>query len=345
MQKPAVSDGITAELALGGTLRLGAQGLAVADVLALLTAIEEAGSLQGVAATLGLSYRAAWDRVRSLEATVGRPVVQKTRGHGTVLTPTGLALSRALADAASALAASLAREARAVEVRLAGLLGDAPRRLAIAASHDLVVMDAVASLTDCEVAVVGSRTAVQRLLAGEADVAGFHCGPVSVADAGTPFANLLDEPALCVRPLFEREQGLLLAPGNPLGVRSLRDLVSKRARYVNRQKGSGTRIWFDRLLSDQGIAPSDIMGYGVEEFTHQAVAAVIATRSADAGLGARSAAERFGLHFLSIGWETYYLAASASLPAERLDRLAASVMAQAERSAGYKVTSSSVTAT
>ena len=329
--------GITADLRLGGTFRLGSHSISVADALALLPAIERCGSLQGVAAAFGLSYRAAWERVRSLEEAIGQPVVQKTRGHGSALTPAGHAICKALTDAAAGLAAPLAREARAIELRLGDILDVAARRLTISASHDLVFMEAMSDLVDCDVAIVGSSVAAQHLLSGEADVVGFHCGPVGLSEAGAPFADLLAATDLRIRPLFEREQGLLVAPGNPLGIRSLKDIATGHVRYVNRQKGSGTRTWFDRLLVEQGIAPSGIAGYGVEEFTHQAVAAVIATGSADAGLGARSAAERFGLHFLSVGWETYYLAASASLPAGRLDELVASVTAKAERSAGYKI--------
>ncbi|GEP03916.1 substrate-binding domain-containing protein [Methylobacterium oxalidis] len=335
MTEPARTE-IAVELGLGGVIRLGSRRVAVADALALLAAIERTGSVQGVATALDLSYRAAWDRLRSLEAAIGQQLVRKTRGHGTALTPVGHGLARALSDAAAGLAAPLAREARAVETRLASLIDGAPRPLAIAASHDLVLMDALAALGDCDVAVVGSREAVQHLLDGRADVAGFHCGSRTVAEAGAPFADLVDNPGLRVQPLFAREQGLLLAPGNPLGIRSFGDLAGGRVRYVNRQRGSGTRVWFDQMLAEQGLAPAAIAGYGVEEFTHQAVAAVIATGAADAGLGARSAAERFGLDFLSIGWETYHLAASAALPEERLERIVAAVAARAWRSAGYR---------
>ncbi|MGU3537509.1 substrate-binding domain-containing protein [Methylobacterium sp. A54F] len=345
MDAPSVNDAVAVELGLGGLLRVGPRRVAVADALTLLAAIHATGSVQGVATELGLSYRAAWDRLRTLEAALGRQLVQKTRGHGSALTPAGEALREALAVAASGLSAALAREGRAVELRLKALLGTPAPRLSIAASHDLLLMEAIEAAGEAdaladvqaEVAVVGSHEAVARLLDGRADVAGFHCGALPLAAAGAPFADLPAHPGLVVRPLFEREQGLLLAPRNPLGIRDLGDLAGRRVRYVNRQKGSGTRLWFDRLLAEHGIAPGEIAGYGVEEFTHQAVAAVIATGAADAGLGARSAAERFGLHFLSIGWETYHLAAAAALPEPVLDRLAAAVAARVARSPGYKV--------
>ncbi|HEX8416618.1 MAG TPA: substrate-binding domain-containing protein, partial [Methylobacterium sp.] len=192
---------------------------------------------------------------------------------------------------------------------------------------------------EAEVAVVGSREAVARLADGRADAAGFHCGDRAPGAAGPPFAELAEDPAMRLQLLFEREQGLLLGPGNPLGIGALTDLASRQARFVNRQKGSGTRLWLDRLLAEQGIRAEDISGYAIEEFTHQAVGALIASGAADAGLGARAVAERFGLAFLSIGWEGYYLAVSASTPSAPLDRFAAAVAERASATAGYRAPS------
>jgi molybdate-binding protein len=128
----------------------------------------------------------------------------------------------------------------------------------------------------------------------------------------------------------------MLAAGNPLGIHGLADLARLRARFVNRQKGSGTRLWFDRLLAEHGLAPADIRGYAGEEFTHQAVAALIASGAAEAGFGARAAAERFGLAFLPLGWECYHLAVSASLPDASFDGLARTLAERAERTSGYR---------
>jgi molybdate-binding protein len=99
----------------------------------------------------------------------------------------------------------------------------------------------------------------------------------------------------------------MVAPGNPLGLRDLADAVGAKARFVNRQRGSGTRRWFDRLLAQAAISPGAVRGYTDEEFTHQAVAAVIAAGRADAGLGVQAAAEKFGLDFLPLGEESYFL--------------------------------------
>lgn len=337
MNSSANEPELSVKLGLGGTIQLGGRRISVNEAMVLLDAIAETGSVQGVATALGLSYRAAWDRLRALEASLERQVVRKTRGHGSALTETGRALREALSVAAAGMEAALARETRSLQLRLSDLLATGARRPTFAVSHDLLLMEALAAWDGAEVAVVGSAEAAARLVDGRADAAGFHCGTLEPAAAGSPFAELVGDPGFVVRPLFAREQGLLLAPGNPMRIAAIADLAARGARYVNRQPGSGTRVWFDRLLAEAGLRGADISGYGLEEFTHQAVAAVIASGAADAGLGARAAAERFGLAFVPVGWETYHLATSASLPEAAIAGLVRQVARKASETTGYRV--------
>ncbi len=330
------STSVEVALGLGGTIRLGTSGVAVSDLMVVFEAITRTGSVQGFADALGLSYRAAWARLQVYETALGRPLVHKTRGHGTALTPFGASLAEAFAAAAAGLEAGLGRETRAVERRLRELLTGRTGVLNLAASHDPLLVDVLAEVGGVELTVTGSRAAVERLLEGGVDAAGFHCGARGPAAAGPPFSSIDPAAGLALYPLFEREQGLLLAPGNPHGIRSLNDLTVEGVRYVNRQKGSGTRDWFDRMLAEADLPSSAIHGYAIEEFTHQAVAAVIACGAADAGLGARAAAERLGLDFLPVGWETYYLAASRSLAASAIDELVAAARARAGGLSGYR---------
>ncbi|GAB6844026.1 substrate-binding domain-containing protein [Methylorubrum rhodinum] len=337
MNRASDDPGIAVTLGLGGTVRIGASELAVADLMVVFDAIRRTGSVQGFADALGLSYRAAWARLQTYEAALGRPLVRKTRGHGTALTEFGTALAETFSAAAAGLESGFVRETRAAEQRLRRLLTGRAGAPKLAASHDPLVVEVLGERGDVALSVMGSRAAVERLLEGSADAAGFHCGAQAPAEAGAPFSSVDAGAGLVVHPLFEREQGLLLAPGNPRRIRGVADLAGEGVRYVNRQRGSGTRDWFDRMLAQAGLGPEAIQGYAVEEFTHQAVAAVIACGAADAGLGVRAAAERLGLDFVPVGWETYYFAASPSLAAPELDGLIAAIRERAGRTAGYRV--------
>lgn len=104
-----------------------------------------------------------------------------------------------------------------------------------------------------------------------------------------------------------RTQGLMVAPGNPLGLTGFGDIARPGVRYVNRQKGSGTRILADYLCRKEGVDPDKVYGYQREEFTHTAVAAQIAGGTADAGMGIYSAARIYGLDFLPVCVEQYDL--------------------------------------
>jgi molybdate-binding protein len=107
--------------------------------------------------------------------------------------------------------------------------------------------------------------------------------------------------------LATRRQGLMFLPGNPLGITSVEDLLRPEVRFVNRQYGSGTRILLDLLLGERGLDGRKISGYQSGEFTHAGVAAYIASGMADAGLGVETAARKFGLEFLPITSERYFL--------------------------------------
>ncbi|MDB5557179.1 MAG: LuxR family transcriptional regulator, partial [Enterovirga sp.] len=236
---------------------------------------------------------------------LGTQLIVKTKGHGTGLSPAGHRLREALRRAVQRMREPLAAAEGELRGELAQILSGAAARLRLAASHDPLLMEVAQELADTvELSVVGSEEAVARLRTGAADAAGFHGG----SEAGDGTAAGLVELGFAVLPLFGREQGLMLAPGNPLEIRTLADLARAKARFVNRQPGSGTRTWFDRLLREAGLQPQAIRGYAAEEFTHQAVAAVVASGAADAGMGVRAAAERFGLAFVPLGRETYFVA-------------------------------------
>ncbi len=155
---------------------------------------------------------------------------------------------------------------------------------------------------------VGSLGGLLALARGEAHLAGSH-----LLDENTGVHNdsyirrYLPKQKVAVVNMAERIQGLMVAKGNPLGITSIRDLGRPGVRYINRQRGAGTRVLLDYWLKQEQIDPSAIYGYGREEFTHLAVAAAVSAGSADVGLGILAAANAFDLDFIPIGEESYEL--------------------------------------
>jgi putative molybdopterin biosynthesis protein len=190
-------------------------------------------------------------------------------------------------------------------------------RLSIAASHDLALaalrdaLPAAAGLS-IDVAFVGSLQALEQFAAGRVQLGGFHVA-ASAGDAAdlAPFRRLLHTHRDRLIRVVDRDQGFILPRGNPARVRSFADVARERLRFVNRQRGSGTRVLIDRLLADEGVDPGVLLGYANEEFTHAAVAATVACGAADAGFGLRAAAAEHGLAFVPRLREHYYLAVRA----------------------------------
>jgi molybdate transport repressor ModE-like protein len=311
-------------------------GLALRQTFALLDALAGSTSLLAAARKLGISYRSAWSRVSSLETALGQPVAIKTKGHGTALTPYGRALHAALAEMYDRLGPILAAEADRTAVALRSLEIRAPATLRLAASHDPLLLGILDDIPGIELAVAGSLDALAHLRAGSAEAAGFHYG--SEGAAPSPFDVLFRDPDLTVRPLFRRQQGLMLPPSNPGGVTCVEDIARLGLRFVNRQRGAGTRIWFERLCAEASLDMGAIRGAQTEEFTHQAVAALIATGAADVGMGTPAVAERFGLAFHPFGWETYFLAARTSVDEAVLAGLVEAATRAAGATLGYQST-------
>ena len=112
--------------------------------------------------------------------------------------------------------------------------------------------------------------------------------------------------------LAHRAQGLIVAPGNPLGLAGIEGLAREGVRYVNRQRGAGTRVLLDHELARRSLDAEAVRGYEREEPTHLAVAAAVAAGRADAGLGVLAAARAFDLGFVPVADEPYDLVLARS---------------------------------
>ena len=107
--------------------------------------------------------------------------------------------------------------------------------------------------------------------------------------------------------LVFRDQGLIIAPGNPKNIKGIEDLVRDDVVFINRQAGSGTRILLDYRLKELGLNAAEINGYETDEFTHMSVAVAVLSGSVDAGLGIFAAARALGLDFIPVVTERYDL--------------------------------------
>jgi molybdate transport repressor ModE-like protein len=270
-------------------------------LLHLLTALLDIPALGKAAAAAGMSYRAAWGLLRHCQQQFGHDLVVMERGRGTRLTPFGESLVEMDGAARAARGAVHAVWETRMHGLLAPVLGGVPPRLTLHASHDLALADWAEHGRQVPVDIVwrGSEEALAALGRGECDIAGFHVPEAWSSEQLAGWLKRWLKPRLhvCV-PVMRRRQGLIVARGNPLRLKSLADAPKRGARMVNRQRGSGTRGLIDQLLFAAHVNPASVAGYAHEEFTHEAVAATVAGGSADFGFGIEAAAARYDLDFV-----------------------------------------------
>ncbi len=286
-------------------------GVSLPLLLQLLTAIRDHGSISSAAARANLSYRHAWGILRDFELEFCAPLLQKSRGKGTSLTP----LAEKLIWADKRITARLTPILESFASELEAILTSASTTLRITASHGFAVNALIKQLNSDNVPVEinyrGSLEAVAALSRNECDLAGFHVPVGEFKHAAKPYLKWLDPQQHALIHLAYRIQGLFIAKGNPKNIQGLADLQRKDVRFVNRQTGSGTKILLELLLTKEKISTKDIADYGSVEYTHSAVAAYVASNMADVGFGVETAARRFDLDFIPIARENYLFACKA----------------------------------
>jgi putative molybdopterin biosynthesis protein len=205
-----------------------------------------------------------------------------------------------------------------VDVELLVPRGEAAQTLVHVGSHDLA-LDLAGDLLrrrhpgrSLASANVGSQAGLHALARGECHLAGTHLLDPATGDYNTPYVRrALAGRAVALVTLAEREQGLTVLPGNPRAILSFEDLARPDVRFVNRQRGAGTRVLLDARLAGRGISPDAVNGYAREEHTHMAAAVAVASGVADCALTIRAAAAALGLGFVPLEIERYELAALA----------------------------------
>jgi putative molybdopterin biosynthesis protein len=173
---------------------------------------------------------------------------------------------------------------------LADLAGRSTRKTVLASSH------------------VGSLGGLIALSKGYCHLAGSHLLDTETGEYNISYIKkYLKGMKIKLVRLVDRDQGLMVAKGNPLGIKDFADLAGEKVRFINRQAGSGTRVLLDYRLKQLGLDPTGIKGYENEEYTHMSVAIAVASGAADAGLGILAAARALGLDFIPVVTEQYEL--------------------------------------
>lgn len=187
-----------------------------------------------------------------------------------------------------------------------------PNPLRLAGSHDLLVEQLIthASIVGNAIQIhptyIGSLEGLMMLYRGQCDIAAIHLLDPASHEYNVPFINQLfvHEKISLIR-FASREQGLILPKGNPKKISNLSDLAKPDVKFVNRQKGSGTRFLFDSLLAKEKISPINISGYEIVEWNHLSAASYISRGAADVTFGIQAAANHLNLDFLPIAREQF----------------------------------------
>ena len=261
-------------------------------LMELLHAVREHGSISAASKALGLSYRHVWGELKRWEQTLGHPLVSGAQGRSAQLSEFGDKLLWAERQAQARLAPQIEALHADLERAFALAFDEGIHVLSLHASHDeaLVLLRAHAAESarlQLDIRFTGSVDAISALNQGRCVMAGFHTleQPPRGSLAQRTYKPLLKPGLHKVIGFARRTQGLIVAPGNPLGLRSLADVASRRARYVNRALGTGTRVLLDELLEEQKLDAGVLAGYEHASPRMRQSPHAVAAGQADAGLG------------------------------------------------------------
>lgn len=279
----------------------------------LLQAVRNCGSISAAAKSLGLSYRHVWGELKRWEGLLKQQLIVWEKGQAARLTEFGDKLLWAERQAQARLAPQISALQAELEKTFAAAFDPGIHLLTLFASHD----DALVHLQQfsarqglhLDMRFCGSVDAIRALNEGRCNIAGFHAPlqPSAKTLIARTYKPLLKTGQHKIMAFALRQQGLMVAPGNPLGIRTLADLTRADVRFINRSLGTGTRLLLDEALESAGLQPGQIRGYEQAEPSHAAVAACVAAGQADAGLGIASAAQAQGLAFVPLLQECYWL--------------------------------------
>ena len=285
----------------------------------LLSLIQQKGSLKQATQHANVSYRYAWGLLNKWQERIGKLVILEP-GRGAHLSDIGEIMLNANMKMNAKLSPELDNFSTEIKRDLTAIQANASSAsINIFASHGLAV-SALRQLINqqsnfkLDLHFHGSLESLHALDNKQCDIAGFHIpiGPLARSQT-KQYLQLLNENDYELIYVVKRNQGLMFSKNRSKDITSIQALTNKKLTFINRQTNSGTRLLFDQLIRSEKIKPEDIQGYEHEEFTHLAVAALIASSAADMGFGIEPMAKKFDLAFIPLVWEHYCLAVPKNL--------------------------------
>jgi len=279
----------------------------------LLQAVSQQGSISAAARLLNLSYRHVWGELKRWEDVLGHELIVWEKGQSARLTEFGDKLMWAERQTQARLAPQIEALRADLERTFAIAFDPHAHVLTLYASHD----DALPRLRDyaseqglhLDIRFCGSVDAIRALNEGRCTLAGFHTQLQASKTSHTAqaYRGLLKPGLHKVIGFATRAQGLIVAPGNPLQLHTLTDVVQTQARFVHRSLGTGTRVLLEDLMEQAQLNLTDLNALPADEPSHTALAEAIASGRGDVGLGIESTARARGLDFVSLQQEHFHL--------------------------------------
>lgn len=288
-------------------------GLLRHPLMTLLQSVANLGSISAAARDLGLSYRHVWGELKRWEEVMGQELIIWEKGQSAKLSEFGAKLMWAERQTQARLTPQIEALRADLERTFAVAFDPDAHVLALYASHD----DALPRLREfaastglhLDMRFCGSVDAIRALNEGRCTLAGFHtqAQPALGTHAELAYQHLLKPGLHKIIGFATRTQGLMVAPGNPLHLHSLADVVRTQARFVQRSLGTGTRVLLEDLMQQAHLNSQDLLTTPDAEPSHTALAEAIAAGRGDVGLGLESTARARGLGFVALTQEHFHL--------------------------------------
>lgn len=281
-----------------------------AKLFELLAGVHDSGKLTEAAKVVGLSYRHSWNLLNKWTSFFGSELVSLHKGKGAQLTPLGDKLLWARQRVSARFEPQLESLASELNLEIQKAMADARPLLRLHAAHGFAVatLPKYAAQLQLDIQYRSGEEALGALARSHCDIAGFHVPTEAISKAQVDlYRRLLKPRAYKIIRFIRRQQGLIVHPNKVSSVNGLSELAENELRFINRQQGGATRALFDELLRRADIDIAAINGYENEEYTHSAVAAYVASGMADVGFGVAHAANQFGMAFVPLASEDYFM--------------------------------------